>query len=77
MRVGELQILVIGVLPLPNFGPSVTFQALMRSTFLERIDVFKTLAAQRDRSAGEQRIATSESPTEGGCPDVLACGKRE
>jgi hypothetical protein len=39
MRVQKLQVLVIGYLPPPYFGPSVTFQALMRSTFPERIDV--------------------------------------
>jgi glycosyltransferase involved in cell wall biosynthesis len=38
MRVRKLQVLVIGYLPPPYFGPSVTFQALMRSTFPERID---------------------------------------
>ena len=35
----KLQVLVIGYLPPPYFGPSVTFQALMRSAFSERIDV--------------------------------------
>ncbi len=39
MHVRKLQVLVIGYLPPPYFGPSVTFQALMRSTFPERIDV--------------------------------------
>ena len=39
MRVRKLQVLVIGYLPPPYFGPGVTFQALMRSTFPERIDV--------------------------------------
>ncbi|MGA2139358.1 MAG: glycosyltransferase family 4 protein [Verrucomicrobiia bacterium] len=41
------------------------------------IDVFETLAAQRDRAAGAQRTATSEGPKRGGRPDVLACGRRE
>lgn len=35
----KLRVLVIGYLPPPYFGPSVTFQALMRSAFPERIDV--------------------------------------
>jgi len=39
MRERKLQVLVIGYLPPPYFGPSVTFQALMRSAFPERIDV--------------------------------------
>jgi glycosyltransferase involved in cell wall biosynthesis len=39
MRERKLQVLVIGYLPPPYFGPSVTFQALMRSAFAERIDV--------------------------------------
>lgn len=34
-----LRILVIGYLPPPYFGPSVTFQALMRSTFARRFAV--------------------------------------
>jgi hypothetical protein len=59
------------------YGLSVTFQARMRSTFPERIDVFETLAAQGDRSVGERRPAASEGLKEGGCADVLACGKRE
>src|SRR5437899_1207085 len=39
MDARKLQVLVIGYLPPPYFGPSVTFQALMRSKFPEKFDV--------------------------------------
>jgi glycosyltransferase involved in cell wall biosynthesis len=35
----KLRILVVGFLPPPYFGPSVTYQALMRSEFPRRFDV--------------------------------------
>jgi glycosyltransferase involved in cell wall biosynthesis len=35
----KLRLLVVGHLPPPFFGPSVTYQALMRSAFPERFDV--------------------------------------